>query len=200
VFPQVVMVKPLPECSRILVAPKNDGTPRNTGGTPRSHPGGHLADRCEDCGTGTYLMAGGAYAACARLIAAAEAEQPPVPPHSGWVRGRCPACRGTSLFAAEDGYLTCSRLECPDPGALADILDGHGNGWVRTSEALKAVHDADQAVERLTSRAMAVRERVLGMEPALRDELLRLLTDREAPTGSTAAAVAACAAGPEAER
>lgn len=39
------------------------------------------------------------------------------------VRGHCPACGGESLFLAEGGYVTCSRLECPRPSAVAELLD-----------------------------------------------------------------------------
>lgn len=39
------------------------------------------------------------------------------------VQGGCPACGGSSLFVADAGYLTCSRLECPDPDAAARLLD-----------------------------------------------------------------------------
>jgi hypothetical protein len=38
------------------------------------------------------------------------------------VAGRCPACRGSSLFLATAGHVTCSRLECPDPCAADDML------------------------------------------------------------------------------
>jgi hypothetical protein len=38
------------------------------------------------------------------------------------VAGRCPACRGSSLFLAEAGHVTCSRLDCPDPCAADDLL------------------------------------------------------------------------------
>jgi hypothetical protein len=38
------------------------------------------------------------------------------------VAGRCPACRGSSLFRGEAGHVTCSRLDCPDPCAADDLL------------------------------------------------------------------------------
>lgn len=40
------------------------------------------------------------------------------------VQGRCPACRGASLFLGSGGYITCSRLDCPNPTAADDLLHG----------------------------------------------------------------------------
>lgn len=39
------------------------------------------------------------------------------------VKGRCPACGWKSLFLGSGGYVTCSRLDCPDPCAAGDLLD-----------------------------------------------------------------------------
>ncbi|MFD7093363.1 DUF6085 family protein [Streptomyces xanthophaeus] len=39
------------------------------------------------------------------------------------VQGRCPACRATSLFLADGGYVTCSRIDCPDPEAVTKVLE-----------------------------------------------------------------------------
>ncbi len=39
------------------------------------------------------------------------------------VQGKCPACGCHTLFIASGGYITCSRYTCPNPTALADILD-----------------------------------------------------------------------------
>lgn len=38
------------------------------------------------------------------------------------VQGRCPACGKTSLFLGDGGYVTCSRLECPEPDAASTLL------------------------------------------------------------------------------
>ncbi|MFF5778133.1 hypothetical protein ACFY7Y_14430 [Streptomyces virginiae] len=38
------------------------------------------------------------------------------------IQGRCPACRGASLFLADGNYITCSRLDCPDPDAASRLL------------------------------------------------------------------------------
>ncbi|MFE7233890.1 hypothetical protein ACFVAF_25135 [Streptomyces sp. NPDC057596] len=40
------------------------------------------------------------------------------------VQGRCPACGGASLFLGEGGHVTCSRLDCPNPSASDDLLQG----------------------------------------------------------------------------
>jgi len=40
------------------------------------------------------------------------------------VKGRCPACRGSSLFLGSGGYVTCARLDCSDPSAADDLLHG----------------------------------------------------------------------------
>ncbi|MEV5942698.1 hypothetical protein, partial [Streptomyces sp. NPDC051994] len=40
-----------------------------------------------------------------------------------WIKGRCPACRGESLFIADGGYVTCSRHDCPDPDAASTLLE-----------------------------------------------------------------------------
>lgn len=38
------------------------------------------------------------------------------------IQGRCPACRGDSLFIGSGGYITCSRLDCPNPSAADELL------------------------------------------------------------------------------
>lgn len=42
------------------------------------------------------------------------------------VQGRCPSCRGASLFLAAEGYVTCSRLDCGDPCAASRALEVEG--------------------------------------------------------------------------
>lgn len=36
--------------------------------------------------------------------------------------GRCPACGNTTLFRGSKGYITCSWLKCPNPGAAHELL------------------------------------------------------------------------------
>jgi hypothetical protein len=44
--------------------------------------------------------------------------------HMQTVQGRCPACGWTSLFLGDGGYVTCPRLECPNPSAADQLLHG----------------------------------------------------------------------------
>lgn len=39
------------------------------------------------------------------------------------VKGYCPMGCGQTLFVGEGGYITCSWAECPNPGALSDIVN-----------------------------------------------------------------------------
>lgn len=39
------------------------------------------------------------------------------------VKGHCPACNGASLFLGEGGYVTCSRIDCPEPDAASTVLE-----------------------------------------------------------------------------
>jgi hypothetical protein len=39
------------------------------------------------------------------------------------VQGRCPACGGSSLFVGSGGYITCRRIECPNPDAATTLLE-----------------------------------------------------------------------------
>jgi hypothetical protein len=58
----------------------------------------------------------------------------PTPPKTfPSIQGRCPACRGDSLFIGSGGYVTCSRLDCPNP-ALANDLLHHLHEGTETTE------------------------------------------------------------------
>lgn len=39
------------------------------------------------------------------------------------VKGFCPMGCGQTLFLGSGGYVTCSRIECPRPDAVADLLE-----------------------------------------------------------------------------
>lgn len=47
----------------------------------------------------------------------------PAAAHHPHVQGRCPACRGASLFLGSGGYVTCARLDCPEPDAATTLLE-----------------------------------------------------------------------------
>jgi hypothetical protein len=51
------------------------------------------------------------------------------------VQGHCPACGWASLFLADGGHITCSRLECPNPDAASQLLERRPattQEWLRT--------------------------------------------------------------------
>ncbi|MFJ6440242.1 DUF6085 family protein [Streptomyces sp. NPDC091649] len=39
------------------------------------------------------------------------------------VQGNCPACGSSSLFLGSGGYVTCARLDCPEPDAATTLLE-----------------------------------------------------------------------------
>lgn len=39
------------------------------------------------------------------------------------IRGFCPMGCGDTLFIADGGYITCSWHECPNPTAVAELLE-----------------------------------------------------------------------------
>lgn len=39
-----------------------------------------------------------------------------------FIQGYCPACGWRGLFVGSGGYITCSQIDCPDPGAVTDLL------------------------------------------------------------------------------
>lgn len=39
------------------------------------------------------------------------------------VRGQCPMGCGATLFVGSGGYITCSLINCPQPDAVAALLD-----------------------------------------------------------------------------
>ena len=55
------------------------------------------------------------------------------------VQGRCPACNATTLFLGNGGHITCSWIDCEEPGAA--------NRWLRNPQQMFAViNDALDAV------------------------------------------------------
>ncbi|MFJ5886824.1 DUF6085 family protein [Streptomyces californicus] len=47
----------------------------------------------------------------------------PVHDYFPTVQGRCPACGAISLFLGSGGYVTCARIECPEPDAASTLLE-----------------------------------------------------------------------------
>lgn len=39
------------------------------------------------------------------------------------VQGRCPSCGKESLFLGSGGYVTCARIDCPEPDAASTLLE-----------------------------------------------------------------------------
>lgn len=39
------------------------------------------------------------------------------------VQGFCPACGKPSLFLGSGGYVTCARIDCPEPDAASTLLE-----------------------------------------------------------------------------
>ncbi|MFD9763213.1 DUF6085 family protein [[Kitasatospora] papulosa] len=53
------------------------------------------------------------------VLAAVDTEQRGYPD----VQGRCPACGNTRLYLGDGGYVTCPRLDCPEPDAASTLLE-----------------------------------------------------------------------------
>lgn len=82
------------------------------------------------------------------------------------VQGRCPACRGASLFLGEGGHVTCSRLDCPNPTAADELLHSTNHAWVTEARIRDVIAD----MENITGArhwARILRKVVDGEEPAL---------------------------------
>jgi hypothetical protein len=65
-----------------------------------------------------------------------------------WIAARCPACGWSNcLFVAEGGFITCSRIECPNPEAAHAALEGNVSGMLKTAARAGA---KDRSGDRLT--------------------------------------------------
>ncbi|MFC7909032.1 hypothetical protein [Streptomyces nigra] len=51
------------------------------------------------------------------------------------VKGNCPACNSASLFLGNGGYVTCSRIDCPEPDAATTVLELSQSDAEHTPEA-----------------------------------------------------------------
>jgi len=80
-----------------------------------------------------------------RAIALIESARVPTPPlpaavESNRVQGKCPACGRSSLLLGSGGYVTCGRLECSNPTAATDALEGGRDGVRALVEAFLRQH------------------------------------------------------------
>lgn len=105
------------------------------------------------------------------------------------VAGRCPACRGESLFLGTGGHVTCSRLDCPDPGAADDLLSaGRALPTVLGGAVRKAL-----VVDPPTDLAGAQR---MAWEAGRNATAARVLTALDAPWGEGVARPVPTGSGP----
>lgn len=127
------------------------------------------------------------------------------------VQGRCPACRGASLFLGDGGHVTCSRLDCPTPTLADEYLHGEtdqpvigeiqvarqrGRGVIvdhapaRALLGLRIIRDlawpaniAEVGDPDLVNIADQVLYRVIGYDPGQASLIVELVEDwRPAPT------------------
>lgn len=68
------------------------------------------------------------------------------------IQGRCPACRGNNLFLGNDGYITCSRLDCPRPDLVTELL-----GKIADARQHGAFTFCEQSVGHATMREFATK-------------------------------------------
>lgn len=61
------------------------------------------------------------------------------------VQGRCPACGGSSLFLGDGGYVTCSRIDCPNPSAPDELLHGDDGMKAKVDEATSTLRRVRRA-------------------------------------------------------
>ncbi|MFM9703633.1 hypothetical protein [Streptomyces galilaeus] len=87
------------------------------------------------------------------------------------IQGRCPACRGASLFAGSGGHVTCRRIDCPNPSAADDLL--HASSPAPALDA--PLRDQLQAA----IKALGTSETLLARARAACDQLERAVTNAD---------------------
>ncbi|MFI8499421.1 hypothetical protein ACIGFK_13130 [Streptomyces sp. NPDC085524] len=94
------------------------------------------------------------------------------------VAGRCPACNGESLMLADGGYVTCRRLECPQPDAAHEAIEERAgaNAYDRAINAPMSQQAAAHLRERLASSDVP-RRKIRRREPTLRQQALEAAHD-----------------------
>lgn len=79
------------------------------------------------------------------------------------IQGRCPACGGESLMLADGGYLTCRRLDCPQPDAasevLADFWNARQHGGFTFCNQLVGHVTMTEFAKKITEKVTAVAQR-----------------------------------------
>jgi hypothetical protein len=105
------------------------------------------------------------------------------------VKGRCPACRGASLFLGSGGYVTCSRLDCPNPSAADQLL--HGEQATPGRAATEATGGCTSACNGATG-IRGLLEHV-GIDTTGRDITVAERVVDAAPTHNAGPSVAECA-------
>jgi hypothetical protein len=93
----------------------------------------------------------------------------PAPPR--WfpdVQGRCPACGGESLMLADGGYVTCRRLDCPEPEAAHRAIEERAgaNAYDRAINTPPSAEACAAIRERLES-GTAPRRKVNRQRPSV---------------------------------
>jgi hypothetical protein len=91
------------------------------------------------------------------------------------IQARCPACGGHSLMLADGGYITCRRLDCPNPEAAHDAIEERA-GANAYERAVTAPPSAEACA--------AMRKRLESGSPPRRK--VRTTPDNPATTSDTA--------------
>ncbi|MFF7946986.1 hypothetical protein [Streptomyces griseorubiginosus] len=95
------------------------------------------------------------------------------------VQGSCPACNGASLFLGSGGYVTCSRLDCPDPTAADEQLHrGRPAPGLREHLAAAILARIKKATVSKTQPFDAITSLLAPNERDLADTALAALADR----------------------
>lgn len=101
------------------------------------------------------------------------------------VRGKCPMGCGETLFLGAGGYVTCSYLPCPNPGAASDRLAARAAGRENVTEAarekaaaVRAIRDEAEALTDFDDRVGA-RHRVWDAERNLGRWLVAALDEAD---------------------
>jgi hypothetical protein len=95
-----------------------------------------------------------------------DAPQPPQTAPGGFpdVQGHCPACGGASLFVGSGGYITCRRIECPEPDAATTLLER--NPRTTPDNPATSSDAADKSLREQLAMALSTLTALGGAPPA----------------------------------